>query len=128
MGMLLQGIAIALLLLADVYPVLVAALVLLGAGTALVYPNFLAVVAEQTHPSQRPQSLGIFRFWRDFGYVAGAVAAGLFSDLFGLEAVLMGTAILTTAAGIVSEIRMCCTRKLLWQSPECATSVPVLPA
>src|SRR5690606_25632623 len=97
--------------------------VLLGAGTALVYPNFLSVVAENTHPAQRPQSLGIFRFWRDFGYVAGAVAAGVFSDLFGVEFVLLGTAILTVGAGVLSEIRMCCTRKLLWHSPECGTSL-----
>lgn len=119
LGMVLQGIAIALLLFAGSYAVLVTALVVLGAGTALVYPNFLSVVAENTHPNQRPQSLGIFRFWRDFGYVAGAVAAGLFSDLFGLEAVLLGTALLTVGAGILSEVRMCCTKKMLWQSKAC---------
>ncbi|MFD2247374.1 MFS transporter [Pontibacter ruber] len=123
LGMMVQGVGIALLLMADVYVVLVAALVILGAGTALVYPNFLAVVAENTHPKQRPQSLGIFRFWRDFGYVAGALAAGVFSDLFGLGAVLIGTAILTIGAGVLSEVRMCCTRKLLWHSPECTTKV-----
>lgn len=119
LGMLLQGISIALLLFSGSYPVLVTALVVLGAGTALVYPNFLSVVAENTHPNQRPQSLGIFRFWRDFGYVAGAVAAGLFSDLFGLEAVLLGTALLTVGAGVLSEVRMCCTKKMLWQSKVC---------
>lgn len=123
LGMLLQGIAIALLLFSGSYPVLVTALVVLGAGTALVYPNFLSVVAENTHPNQRPQSLGIFRFWRDFGYVAGAVAAGVFSDLFGLEAVLLGTALLTVGAGILSEVRMCCTKKMLWQSKLCAPNL-----
>lgn len=121
MGMLVQGVAIGLLLFAGSYPVLVAALVILGAGTALVYPNFLSVVAENTHPGQRPQSLGIFRFWRDFGYVAGAVAAGVFGDLFGLQAVILGTAILTVSAGLLSEYRMCCTKKLLWHSRECGT-------
>lgn len=119
MGMMVQSVAIALLLLADIYVVLIAALVILGAGTALVYPNFLAVVAENTHPSQRPQSLGIFRFWRDFGYVAGAVMAGVAGDLFGIGAVLIGTAMLTVGAGVLSELRMCCTRKQLWHSREC---------
>ncbi|WP_066504294.1 MFS transporter [Rufibacter sp. DG15C] len=119
LGMVLQGLAIALLLFADAIPVLITALVLLGAGTALVYPNFLAVVAENTHPTQRPQSLGIFRFWRDFGYVAGALAAGVFSDLLSLETVLLGTALLTLAAGISSEVRMCCTKKRLWSSAVC---------
>lgn len=71
--MMMQGLAIAVLFFSQAYPALIIALVALGAGTALVYPNFMAVVAETTHPSQRPQSLGIFRFWRDFGYVAGAV-------------------------------------------------------
>jgi len=123
LGMMVQGIAIALLIPASTYLALVTALVLLGCGTALVYPNFLAVVAENTHPSQRPQSLGIFRFWRDFGYVAGAVAAGIFSDLLGLNALLIGTAILTVGAGVVSEIRMCCNRKLLWQSQQCGTGL-----
>ncbi|PTX11421.1 putative MFS family arabinose efflux permease [Pontibacter mucosus] len=122
-GMLLQGVAIGLLIFTGSYPVLVGTLVMLGAGTALVYPNFLSVVAENTHPSQRPQSLGIFRFWRDFGYVAGAVAAGVFGDLFGLKAVILGTAILTVGAGLLSECRMCCTQKLLWQSKECRTSL-----
>ncbi|MGV3540656.1 MAG: MFS transporter [Rufibacter sp.] len=122
LGMVLQGIAIGLLLFAGAIPVLVTALVLLGAGTALVYPNFLSVVAENTHPSQRPQSLGIFRFWRDFGYVAGAVAAGVFSDMLGLEAVLLGTSLLTVGAGILSEVRMCCTRKVLWPSQTCITA------
>src|SRR5688572_6822052 len=78
LGMMLQGMAIAGLLFTSSYPVLVTALILLGIGTALVYPNFINVVAENTHPFQRPQSLGIFRFWRDFGYVAGAVLAGIF--------------------------------------------------
>lgn len=123
LGLLVQGVAIALLLFAGSHPILVAALVLLGAGTALVYPNFLAVVAEHTHPSQRPQSLGIFRFWRDFGYVAGALAAGVFGDIFGLQAVIIGTALLTVGAGIASEIRMCCTKKLLWHSNKCETGL-----
>ncbi len=123
MGMMIQGVAIAMLLFADSYPILVAALVILGAGTAMVYPNFLAIVAENTHPSQRPQSLGIFRFWRDFGYVAGAVAAGMFSDLLGLNAVIIGTAILTIGAGVLSEVRMCCTRKLIWHSKQCESNL-----
>ena len=77
-----------------------------GVGTAMVYPTFLTLVADNTHPSQRSQSLGIFRFWRDFGYVGGAVAAGLFSDMFGVEVVLLATGILTVCASAFSEIRM----------------------
>ncbi|WP_439882694.1 MFS transporter [Pontibacter sp. MBLB2868] len=122
LGMMLQGVAIGMLLLADNYQLLVAVLAVLGAGTALVYPNFLAVVAENTHPDERPQTIGVFRFWRDFGYVAGAVAAGVFSDIFGISAVIAGIALLTAASGVLSEIRMCCTRKQLWHSKECDIS------
>jgi MFS family permease len=123
LGMMLQGVAIGVLFFSRAYPALFVALVALGIGTALVYPNFLSVVAENTHPEQRPQSLGIFRFWRDFGYVAGAVAAGIFSDLFGLEIVLLGTAVLTVGAGVLSEIRMCCTKKMLWHSQQCGINL-----
>lgn len=123
MGMAAQGMAIALLYFAGTSPVLIGALALLGAGTALVYPNFLAVVAENTHPSQRPQSLGIFRFWRDFGYVAGAVAAGVCSDAFGLPAVWLATAVLTLGAGILMERRMCCTKKRLWPGRPCPSGM-----
>lgn len=111
LGMILQGIAVAAISFTQAYLALVVALVLLGIGTALVYPNFLSVIAENTHPIQRPQSLGIFRFWRDFGYVAGAVAAGVFSDLLGVLAVLLGVALFTISAGLVVNVRMYCARK-----------------
>ncbi|MCC9166865.1 MFS transporter [Pontibacter harenae] len=106
LGMLLQGIAIATLFFTSSYTIMLAALATVGAGTAMVYPTFLSLVADNTHPSQRSQSLGIFRFWRDFGYVAGAVAAGVFGDLFGAEVVLLGAGILTITAGVFSEMRM----------------------
>ncbi|MBF9253432.1 MFS transporter [Pontibacter sp. 172403-2] len=106
LGMLLQGVGIAALFFTGSYNVMLAALATVGAGTAMVYPTFMTLVADNTHPSQRSQSLGIFRFWRDFGYVAGAVAAGLFSDKFGAEAVLLGAGILTVGAGVFSALRM----------------------
>ncbi|WP_207509910.1 MFS transporter [Telluribacter humicola] len=125
LGMLMQGVAIAVLFYTQAYLALVLALAFLGVGTALVYPNFLSVVAENTPPDQRPQSLSIFRFWRDFGYVVGAIAAGIFSDILGVSAVLLGAALLTAGAGVLTEVRMCCTRKWLWHSrrcPECSTA------
>ena len=106
LGMLLQGVAIAALYFTNSYALMLLALAGVGAGTAMVYPTFLTLVADNTHPSQRSQSLGIFRFWRDFGYVGGAVAAGLFSDRFGAEVVLLGAGLLTVGAGVFSEIRM----------------------
>jgi len=106
LGMLLQGAGVAALYFTDSYAIMLAALATVGIGTAMVYPTFMTLVADNTHPVQRSQSLGIFRFWRDFGYVAGAVAAGLFSDKFGPEVVLLGTGIMTIGAGVFSALRM----------------------
>ena len=85
----------------------------------MVYPNFLTVVAENTHPSQRAETLSIFRFWRDSGYVIGAFLSGVLADYFGLEAALIVVAALTALAGVIANYRMCCTKKLLWKSDFC---------
>ncbi|WP_242917920.1 MFS transporter [Pontibacter liquoris] len=106
LGMLVQGVAIVALYFAASYTPLLLALAAVGIGTAMVYPTFLTLVADNTHPSQRSQSMGIFRFWRDFGYVAGAVAAGLFSDLFGMDTVVLCAGLLTIGAALFTQLRM----------------------
>jgi MFS family permease len=73
---------------------------LLGIGTALAYPALLAAVADATHPSWRATAVGVYRLWRDAGYVVGALLAGAAGDLFGLEAALVVVALLTAAAGV----------------------------
>jgi MFS family permease len=118
-GMLLQAVAIVLLALSFQFWLLIAATVLLGFGTALVYPNFLTVVAESTHPSQRAESLSIFRFWRDSGYVIGALLAGILADLFGMSEAIVITGGITAAAGIIAHFRMCCTLKKVFPSVDC---------
>lgn len=119
LGMLLQAVAIFLLVFnfGFVYHMLV--LIVLGLGTALVYPNFITIIAENAHPKQRPQILSIFRFYRDLGYVAGSVLAGFSYAAFGLNVTLIIVALLTLFAGAVSEYRMCCTNKVLWLSKTC---------
>lgn len=119
LGMLLQAVAIFLLVFnfGFVYHMLV--LIVLGLGTALVYPNFITIIAENAHPKQRPQILSIFRFYRDLGYVAGAVLAGFSYAAFSLNVTLIIVALLTLFAGAVSEYRMCCTNKVLWLSKTC---------
>jgi MFS family permease len=98
---------------------LVLELILIGVGTALVYPNFITVVAENTHPQQRPLVLGIFRFWRDLGYVAGALLAGWISLYFGISTSFIVVALLTAISGIWMEKRMCCSSQPLWKSAVC---------
>jgi MFS family permease len=118
-GMLTQAVAIVLLAISSQFVLLVAAAVLLGLGTALVYPNFLTVVAESTHPSQRAESLSIFRFWRDSGYVIGALLAGILADFVGMGTAIIIIGGITAAAGIVAHVRMCCTLKKVFPSADC---------
>jgi MFS family permease len=118
-GMMVQAIAILILALSSQIGLLITASVLLGLGTALVYPNFMTVVAENTHPSQRAESLSIFRFWRDSGYVIGALLAGLLADQFGMVTALLIIAAATAMAGMVAHTRMCCTLKKLYPSKDC---------
>jgi MFS family permease len=107
-GMTLQAMAILGLVLASSFSEFVLLSVLLGWGTAMVYPTFLASIAENTHPADRPKSLGIFRFWRDLGYAIGAIITGLLADAFNLEASLFFVGGLTLASGIIIYFRMKC--------------------
>ncbi len=118
-GMLLQAVAIILLAITVQFWLLIAAAVLLGLGTALVYPNFLTVVAESSHPSQRAESLSIFRFWRDSGYVIGALLAGVLADMVGMSTAIVIIGGITATAGIIAHFRMCCTLKKVFPSVDC---------
>jgi MFS family permease len=79
---------------------------LLGAGTAMVYPTLLAVIGDVAHPSWRASSVGVYRLWRDGGFAVGALVAGGVADLFGLVAAIWVVAALTAASGLVVAMRM----------------------
>ena len=100
-GMLLQACALGLLVAGDgsFAPSLTAA-VLLGVGTAMVYPTLLAAVSDSVRPRERAQAVGIYRFWRDFGFVAGALTAGLGADATSLSTAIVIVAVLTGASGL----------------------------
>jgi MFS family permease len=72
---------------------------LLGIGTAMVYPSLIAAVSDASHPSWRARSLSVYRFWRDLGYAIGALAAGIIADRFGLSAAINAIAALTLVSG-----------------------------
>lgn len=84
--------------------------ILLGIGTAMVYPALLAAVSDTAHPSWRASSLGVYRFWRDMGYAIGALMAGIIGVFFGLEWAVHIAGIITLISGIVVWIRMKETR------------------
>lgn len=107
-GMALQGVALAGMAAVSQFWAFVTLLALLGWGTAMVYPTFLASIAENTHPLDRARSLGVFRFWRDMGYAVGAVLAGLLADGFGIPTGLVVIGLLTALSGIWADRRMRC--------------------
>ena len=100
-GMLLQALCLALFIPAESFLHFVALAAALGWGTAMVYPTFLAAIAENTHPLDRSRSLGVFRFWRDLGYAVGAVITGILADRIGIRVSVLFIAALTFVSGWV---------------------------
>jgi MFS family permease len=105
-GMLMQGIAILCLPFTQAYAVLIGLSAVLGLGTALVYPTFLAAIASATSPVQRAESIGTFRLWRDLGYAFGAILSGIITDLFGIEYAIILIGIITIVSALIIQFRM----------------------
>lgn len=105
-GMLLQGIAILALNYIMDFFAYIALCAVLGLGTALVYPTFLVVIANNTTPLQRPETIGIFRLWRDMGYAIGALLSGIIADLFGVSYAILVIGGVTVFSALVVQRRM----------------------
>jgi MFS family permease len=86
--------------------------VLLGLGTAMVYPTLLAAIGDVAHPSWRASAVGVYRLWRDLGYAIGALLAGWVADAYGIGSAVWVVAALTFASGAVVALRMRETRVL----------------
>jgi MFS family permease len=85
--------------------------VLLGAGTAMVYPTLLAAIGDVAHASWRASVVGVYRLWRDLGYAVGALLAGVVADLVGVGAAIWLVAAVTAVSGLVVAVRMSETMK-----------------
>ncbi len=105
-GMVVQAVALAMVASVDTFGRWAAAAVLLGAGTAMVYPTLLAVVGDVAHPSWRARAVGVYRLWRDGGFAVGALVAGLVADAYGVRAAVWAVAALTAVSGLVVVVRM----------------------
>jgi MFS family permease len=105
-GMLLQAAGIGLVAAANSFTPWAIAAVLMGAGTALVYPTLLAVIGDVAHPAWRARSVGVYRLWRDLGYAVGALLAGIIADLFGIRPAIAVIAGITAGSGLVVAARM----------------------
>ena len=105
-GMALQAIGIGVTALAGQFTGFALVAVLLGAGTAMVYPTLLAAIGDVAHPTWRASAVGVYRLWRDLGYAVGALLAGLLADWQGLSVALWVVAALTLLSGLLVAMRM----------------------
>ena len=105
-GMWVQAAGIALVAVATRFGGFASGAVLLGIGTAMVYPTLLAAIGDVAHPSWRASSVGVYRLWRDLGYAIGALLAGITADALGLPAAMWLVAALTCASGLVVAVRL----------------------
>jgi MFS family permease len=111
-GMWIQAVGIAVVTASVAFAGFAAGAVVLGVGTAMVYPTLLAVIGDVAHPNWRATSVGVYRLWRDAGYVVGAFVAGAAADAFGLSVAMQLVAALTFLSGIVVAARMSETRPI----------------
>jgi MFS family permease len=105
-GMWTQAMGIGVVVRSVSFTGYAAGAVLLGVGTAMVYPTLLAAIGDVALPAWRASAIGVYRFWRDLGYAAGAIIAGVTADILGVPAAMWLIAALTFASGIVAALRM----------------------
>ena len=105
-GMAMQGVALVIMAAVHGLTAWIMTAVLLGIGTAMVYPTLLAAVGDVAHPSWRGTVMGVYRFWRDLGYAAGALMAGVLADVFGMASAITVMGALTLASGLLVAARM----------------------
>jgi MFS family permease len=105
-GMWVQAAGLLLTALTDTFPPWVLGSLLLGIGTAMVYPSLIAAVSDASQPAWRARSLSVYRFWRDLGYAIGALSAGIIADTFGLAWAIGLVGALTALSGIIVAVVM----------------------
>ena len=116
-GMGTQAIGLAVVVLSSGFAGFALGAVLLGLGTAMVYPTLLAAIGDVAHPAWRASSVGVYRLWRDLGYAIGALLAGLTADALGLPATIWLVAALTFASGLTVALRMSETLPRTYATP-----------
>ncbi len=109
-GMLIQAGAIATIAVGSSFATWLAAAVVLGLGTALVYPTLIAAVADVAEPAWRGSAIGVYRLWRDLGFAVGAVVVGIAADRAGTQAAIILVALITGLSGLIVLVRMRETR------------------
>ena len=117
-GMWVQAVGLAIVAGTASFVPWVLAAVLLGVGTAMVYPTLLAAIGDVAHPAWRARAVGTYRLWRDSGFAVGALLAGVLADLFGIRVAIAAVAAITAVSGLVVAVRMYETHHQRGSSPE----------
>ncbi|MDP1877831.1 MAG: MFS transporter [Actinomycetota bacterium] len=105
-GMWLQAVGLGIVAVSNEFGWWAVAAILLGLGTAMVYPTLLAAIGDVAHPAWRARAVGTYRLWRDGGFAVGALMAGILADLYGIRFAITAVAILTATSGVVVAVRM----------------------
>ena len=105
-GMFVQAVGLGMVAAGRGFDIWLVAAVLLGVGTAMVYPTLLAAIGDVAHPQWRARSVGIYRLWRDGGFAVGALLSGLLADAYGIPAAIAVVAVVTALSGLVVAVRM----------------------
>ena len=105
-GMFIQATALAVIATADAFVPWTAGTMLLGSGTAMVYPTLLAAVGDVAHPAWRGRAVGIYRVWRDLGYAVGALMSGIVADLWSLRTAVWAAAAISLVSAVIVAFRM----------------------
>jgi MFS family permease len=108
-----QAIALAIIVSSSAFAGFATGAIVLGVGTAMVYPTLLAAIGDVAAPTWRASAVGVYRLWRDLGYALGALFAGICADAFGLEGAIWSVAVITFVSGVVAAVRMHETRPLM---------------
>jgi MFS family permease len=105
-GMWVQAAGIAVIVITRTFVGFAGGGVLLGLGTAMVYPTLLAAIGDVAHPRWRASAVGVYRLWRDLGYAIGALVAGITADALGIDKAIWLIAVITFLSGLVVAVRM----------------------
>jgi MFS family permease len=105
-GMWVQAAGIGAVIAGSTFAGFAVGAVLLGVGTAMVYPTLLAAIGDVAHPTWRASSIGVYRLWRDLGYAVGAILTGIVADTLGIPAAMWLVAAVTFGSGVIVAIRM----------------------
>jgi MFS family permease len=111
-GMWIQAVGIAVIASISMFGAYAVGAVLLGVGTAMVYPTLLAAIGDVVNPSWRASTVGVYRLWRDLGYAVGALLSGVVADIFRMTSALWLVAMITMLSGMLVAFRMQETRHL----------------